>query len=934
MGLILSAGWYASTLGPRATDEATARDEPGRYPSEYGWIQRTFPHFTADTDVYRKAFVQVQELRAAAKSATFGAWQPVGPTNIGGRISDIEFDPINPNIVYAAAATGGVFKSTDTGETWTPIFDDQPVMSIGDIAVDPTNPQILYVGTGEANGGHNNFAGAGLYKSTDSGTTWTFAGLENTTSIGRILVDPTRPGRVFVAAVGSYFAPNPERGVYRSEEGGPPWEKVLFVNDSTGVIDLVMRPDSTDVLFAATWQRVRRVTGAQLNGEGSGIYKSIDGGETWARLDSNNGLPSGPAGRIGLALCRNAPEVMYALYTNGTSYLGLYRTNDGGETWFDADPDRDLRSGFSNFSWFFGQVRVAPDDPDLVYVMDVSFMRSANGGATWTFQGEPKIPHVDHHALAFHPNDPTFIVEGNDGGLAISQNAGVTWTKIFQLPITQFYEIGLDLTNPDRFYGGTQDTRTLRSNGPDNWEVIHGGDGFYVIVDPTNPNVVYAESQFGALVKIVNGQARSATSGIPPRSREKRNWSTPVVMDPNDSQVLYYGTNRIYRTENGAEFWEPISEDLTRRLAAFSLLGTITTIAVAPTNSNVIYAGTDDGKVWVSNDYGGTWNDITGDDLPFRWVTRVIVDPTDEQTAYVTYSGLRWRDPQPHVFRTRDRGATWENITNNLPDAPVNAFAVDPRNPAYLYLGSDVGAFVSQDDGVSWTILGEAMPAVPVYDMKIFEDETQHFLVAGTYGRSMYTLDLSSMPDPIAVPILLHIEPSSGFQGDTLNVVLTGLGFTDGLSSVAFTPSTGITIHSTRINNNSQIIVNISVADDAPPGSREVIVTNESISSTERHPFMVISLPKAIALEPGYPNPFTTHTTLTYRLPERADVRLEVYDMLGRRITTLFEGTALPGTHTTTWDASATVPGAYVARLTVLSSTGPSVHSTMLTRVR
>ena len=847
MGLVFGAGWYASTQEPRATRDTAALDEPGRYPSEYGWIQRTFPHFTADADVYRRAFVQVQELRTAAKSATFGAWQPVGPTNIGGRISDIEFDPIDPTFIYAAVSTGGVFKSTDTGETWEPIFDDQPVMSIGDIAVDPTNPQILYVGTGEANGGHNNFAGGGVYKSSDAGATWTFAGLENTTSIGRILVDPQKPNRVFVAAIGSYFTPTPERGLYRSEEGGPPWEKVLFVNDSTGVIDLVMRPDSTDVLFAATWQRVRRLSGAQLSGEGSGIYKSIDGGETWARLDSTNGLPSGPAGRIGLALSPSDPDVMYALYTNGLSYLSLYRTNDGGETWFDADPNRDLPGGFGSFSWFVGQGRGAPDNPDLAYVMDVRFMRSVNGGQTWTRQPGT---HVDHHALAFHPVDPSFVINGNDGGLAISQNGGTTWTKVLDLPVTQFYEIGLDPTNPTRFLGGTQDNGTLQSNGSDNWTHILGGDGFYVIVDPTNPNVVYAESQLGGLSKIVNGQARSATSGI---SRgEPRNWSTPVAMDPNNSQVLYYGTDRIYRTENGTGSWNRISEDLTRRLAAFRLIGTISTIAVAPTNSNVIYAGTDDGKVWVSDDYGATWNDITGDDLPFRWVTRVVFDPTDEKTAYVTYSGLRLNDPQPHVFRTRDLGQTWENITNNLPDAPVNAFAVDPRNPDYLYLGSDIGAFVSEDGGVSWALLGDGMPAVSVYDMKIFEDEIQRFLVAGTHGRSMYTLDLADVPAP-----------------------------------------------------------------DSPTAAEDDV-----------------PIPQAIALEAGYPNPFTTHTTLTYRLAERADVRLEIYDLLGRHVTTLYDGAAAPGVHTTRWNASVVAPGTYVARLTVATPTRQSTHTTTLTRVR
>ena len=856
MGLMVGLGWYAATQAQRATSDTATLDEPGRYPSEFGWIQRTFPHFKADPDVYRRAFVEVQHLRAAAKSATFGSWQLVGPTNIGGRISDVEFDPISPNVAYASASTGGVFKSTDTGETWHPIFDDQPVMSIGDIAVDPINSQVLYVGTGEANGGHNNFAGAGVYKSTDGGATWSFAGLEKTTSIGRILVDPANPNRVFLAAIGSYFAPTPDRGVYRSLDAGATWSQVLgpvegTLNDSTGVIDLVMRPDSTNVLFAATWQRVRRVTGAQLNGEGSGIYKSTDGGETWARADSANGLPSRPAGRIGLSISLTNPDVIYALYTNGTTYLGLYRTNDGGETWFDADPDQDLDGGFGNFSWFFGQVRVAPDDPDLVYVMDVRFMRSVNGGRTWTRQTGT---HVDHHALAFHPIDPSIVINGNDGGLALSQNGGVTWEKVFDLPITQFYEIGLDPTNPTQFYGGTQDNGTLKSNGPDNWERILGGDGFYVIVDPDNPSTVYAERQFGGLVKITGAQTNSATRGIP--SNASRNWSTPIAIDPNDSQVLYYGTDRIYRTEDGAENWEAISDDLTRDLDEFPLIGTLSTIAVAPTNSNVIYAGTDDGKVWVSSNYGATWNDITGDELPFRWVTRVVVDPTDEQTAYVTYSGLRWNEAQPHVFRTRDRGQTWENITNNLPDAPVNAFAVDPRNPNYLYLGNDIGAFVSEDGGASWALLGEGLPAVSVYDMKIFESidlrtgETTRFLAAGTHGRSMYTIDLSDVP---GVPT--------------------------------------------------------AVEDDA-------------------------SIPQAIALEAGYPNPFTTSTTLAYRLSERADVRLEIYDVLGRRVTTLYEGSAAPGAHTSVWNASGVAPGSYVARLTVTSGTGPSVYTTTLTRVR
>ncbi len=838
MGLLLGAGWYAASL---LRPDAPPDDAPGRLPSETAWIQRTFPHFQADPGAYRTAFAEAQKLRAAAKTDVFGAWELVGPTNVGGRVVDVEFDPLDPAIVYAAAATGGVFKSMDTGRTWQPIFDEQPILSIGDLAVDPLNPQIVYVGTGEANGGHNNFAGGGLYKSSDGGDTWRFLGLEETTSIGRIRLDPRNPQRVFLAAVGSYFLPNPERGLYRSDDGGESWRHVLFVNDSTGVIDFVMRPDNPDVLLAAAWQRVRRPSGARLSGEHSSLYKSSDGGETWTRLDTSNGLPAAEAGRIGLALCRDAPDVTYALYTDGFGYLGLYRSNDGGLTWFDADPDRDLSGGFGGFSWYFGQVRVHPEDPEQVYVMDVNFMHSTDGGQTWARQAGT---HVDHHALAFHPTDPSFQINGNDGGLALSQNTGVSWTPVADLPVTQFYEIGLDPNNPGRYYGGTQDNGTLRGERLDDWTLINGGDGFYVIVDPTDPNVVYAESQHGGLVKIVGGQATRATNGIP--SGDPRNWSTPVVMDPNNPQVLYYGTNRLYRTEDGTASWERISPELTKGLG-LALIGTISTIAVAPTNSSLLYVGTDDGNVWVSEDYGATWRDATAAPLPFRWVTRLVVDPRDDRVAYATFSGLRWRDPVSHVFRTSDRGRTWRDLSEGLPDAPVNAFAVDPRNPAVLYLGSDIGAFVSLDAGASWQALGEDLPAVPVYDLKIYEDATQRFLVAGTHGRSMYRLDLAAVPTAVE----------------------------------AATPA-----------------------------------------------------PEALTLEAAYPNPFREAATLTYRLAAPANVRLEVFDALGRRVATLFDGRAAPGTHTAAWQDAYAAPGLYLARLTAKTTSGQTTRTTTLTRVR
>ncbi|MDX1545677.1 MAG: T9SS type A sorting domain-containing protein [Rhodothermales bacterium] len=839
---LLLAGLLYAALRPAEAPSP----EPERRPAETAWLQRTFPHYRADPAAYRAAFVEAGRLRAAAKTDPFGPWEPVGPTNVGGRIVDVAFDPQTPTTVYAAAATGGVFKSTDLGQTWAPIFDDQPLLSIGDVAVDPSNPQTLYVGTGEANGGHNNFAGAGLYKSDDGGTTWRFLGLEKTTSIGRVLVDPERPQRVFVAAVGSYFAAHPERGLYRSDDGGETFERVLFVNDSTGVIDVVQRPDDPDVLLAATWERARGPFEATLAGDDSGVWRSDDGGDTWTRLGPADGLPAGPAGRIGLSLSHGHPDVVYALYTDGYRYRGLYRSDDGGRTWRDADTDDEVRAGTRAFSWYFGQVRAHPRDPDVVFVLDVRMSASLDGGGSWRrtdgLEGGGAL-HVDHHALAFHPSDPRIVIAGNDGGLARSTNGGATWTPLGGLPITQFYEIAADPTDPERFYGGTQDNGVIVSNGPGGWQRILGGDGFYIAVDPTDPATVYAESQNGGLVKFTAEGAASATEGIP--RDEPRNWSTPVVMDPQNPQRLYYGTNRIWRTEDGATTWTPISPDLTRRLG-LDLIGTVTTIAVAPSDPRVLYAGTDDGYVWVSEDDGATWRNVTRAPLPFRWVTRLAVDPTDPRTAYATYSGLKWRDPEPHVFRTRDAGATWDDVTANLPDAPVNAFTIDTLDPRVLYLGSDVGAFVSLDAGGTWQPLGTGLPAVSVYDLTLYDDGTRRFLLAGTHGRSMYRLPLGFAP--------VATEPDA--------------------------------------------------------------------------------VPDGVVLQAAFPNPFRDRATLSFRLAAPASVRLEIFDVRGRKVATLADGAHAAGTHTATWTPALAAPGLYLARLTVADAAGRTVRTTTLTRLR
>ncbi len=739
-GSVISLKFFSDS---KKSEPITKEEKPGKYPSDIEYIKRTFPHYQADPSAHLEALEKAQTMRQEVlNDNSIPAWEFAGPINIGGRFSDIEYDPVNPNIVYAGAATGGVFKSTDAGITWTPVFDEQAVLPAGDIAVDPVNPSIVYVGTGEPNGGHNNFSGGGVYKSTNAGATWQRIGLENTVSIGRVLVNPANPLRVYVAAVGSYFGPNPERGVYRSDNGGATWSRVLYVSDSCGAIDIIMDPVNPNNMMAAMWQRTRYPNGGQLYGRESGIHKTTDGGNTWTVLGAANGLPNSSTtnvGRIGLSISNSSPNIAYALYTNGTTYSGFFKTTNAGLNWTNANGGG-LQSGFSTFSWYFGQVRVHPTNPDIVYVLDLEVMKSTNSGTSWSeISGSV---HVDQHALAFKPGDPNSLLLGNDGGIYRSSNGGSSFTKVASLPVTQFYEIGIDKTNPQRLYGGTQDNGTNRTTtgGLGDWASIYGGDGFYVIVDPTNPNIIYAESQNGALGKSTNGGASftGATSGI--STTEKKNWSTPVIMDPNNNNILYYGTNRVYRTTNAASSWTAASPDLTNGNQA--RLGTVATIAVAKTNSNIIMAGTDDANVWITTNNGSNWTKVSTS-LPYRWVTRVAFDPTNDNIAYVTYNGLKWKDPQPHVFRTTNRGQTWQDISSNLPDAPVNAFDIDPLRPNVLFVGSDVGAYVSFNSGGSWQFLGTGLPMVSVYDFKVHP--TANYLVAGTHGRSMYKIDLSQV---------------------------------------------------------------------------------------------------------------------------------------------------------------------------------------------
>lgn len=732
--------------------------DTSKKPTEWFTISRAYPYRDIPFATYKAALDRAEAVyRASASLETFTC-TPVGPYNVGGRVTALAAHPNYPGLIYAGAALGGVFKTTDGGNSWAAISDSVPSLSVGDIAIDPGNPQILYFGTGEANSSGDSYAGTGLYRTTDGGESWELLGLEESRHIGRIAIDPSNSQKIFAACMGSLFSTSQTRGLYRSDDSGDAWQQVLYTNDSTGCIDVAINPNNTNIVFAALWQRIRGPEDRQVGGVHSGIYRSTDGGDTWQRLTA--GLPPSAAniGRIGLAIAPTNPDIIYASYVDHPGNLiGFWRSADGGDTWQARLISPGIGS-FSGFGWYFGRIWVHPANENIVYFGDVDFWRSTDGGQRWSaLTGEM---HVDQHALYQNPDNPNYMVCGNDGGVFISQNAGTSWTKIYDLPITQFYAITIDKRSPQRLYGGTQDNSTPRtvSGQPDDWDVIFFGDGFYANVDYTNSNVIYAEAQYGYLGKSTNLGNNWDIIFSSYDHDERSNWCTPVVMSPQNNRVLFYGAQRVYKTSDGGGSWAAISPDLTGGPGGGNLLfGTITTIDQSPVNADIIWAGTDDSRVWVTQDGGTSWDEVS-DDLPDRWCTRVTADIRHEAAGYVAFSGYRVDDLMPHIFRTDDYGLIWQDISGNLQGVPVNDILQDPTREGWLYIGTDFGMFYSDDSGQTWQGMSPLHPICPVFDIDISPDPPK--LVSGTHGRSMYEFDLGfvGVPESEARPLAFKLN--------------------------------------------------------------------------------------------------------------------------------------------------------------------------------
>jgi len=746
--------------------------EDKAYPSDYLFMQRSYPHGKIDIEAYRKSLQKRQ--KENIKTRAFDQpWESLGPTNISGRITDIEMPVSSDSRVYAGSASGGVFLSEDTGQSWRPIFDDQAALSIGDMAISQNNDNLIYVGTGESNAGGGSLAydGNGIYRSLDAGETWVHIGLEDAGSIGRVAIDPANDDVVYVGAMGALFENDEHGGIYKTTNGGDTWDQILFLSDSTGCIDLVTHPDNSNVVYAAMWERIRRPHNRQYGGETSGIYRSSDGGNTWTELI--NGLPTAreDKGRIGIAISASSPNILYAVYADAVGSLtAVYLTQDGGDSWEQKSIDGILPN---SFWWWFGRIYIHPTNPNDLYVTSLTMSRSIDGANNW--EEVFTNAHVDHHAMFIHP-EFDIVFNGNDGG--VNRGLSPTNSDSDYLPGInnfQFYTCTIDPNNPDLIFGGSQDNGTNRisSQLTNEWNGILGGDGFRVVVDPNNSDIIYAESQRGNIARSDNGgdDFTNISSGL----TGAFNWNTPIAIDPNNTEVLYTGSQTLFRTENRGGDWESISpslvnEDGPRGNITF---GSLTSIDVSSHDSNIIFVGTDDGEVWVTQDRGVTYEDIS-EGIPHRWITAIVHDPLDDQGVYVTVSGFRFGESSAQVFYSNDLGQNWVDIGSTLPDIPVNDVIVDDVIPGLVFVATDLGVYLTLDGGAQWDLLGAELPIVPIIDIDLHS--SSRTLVAASYGRGMFRYTL---PEEISsteeiehnVTNLYYPNPTSGYL--TLNATTT-----------------------------------------------------------------------------------------------------------------------------------------------------------------
>ncbi len=689
-------------------------------------------------------------------------WRSIGPYR-GGRVVAVAGDPVHEQVFYFGSTGGGVWKTTDGGVFWQNVSDGFfQRASVGAIAVAPSDPNVIYVGMGETTIRGNVAHGDGVYKSTDGGKTWQHMGLTDTRQIGKIRVHPNNPNLVYVAALGHAHGPNRERGVYRSFDGGKTWQHILNRGEDVGVHDLAMDPNNPRILFAAAWRARRFPHTLESGGEGCGIFKSIDGGDTWTEITHNQGLPQGMVGKIGLTVSGAQADRVWALVEAEDG--ALFRSDDGGEKWERLSEERDLRTR----PWYYMHIYADPQDADTIWVLNEKCLKSIDGGRTFF---KVPTPHGDNHDLWIDPSNPQRMIEGNDGGACVTFNGGQTWSSIYNQPTAEFYHVTTDTQVPYRVYGAQQDNTTITLPSRSRYGAIvqadyyevGGGESGYIAVRPDNPNIVFAGSYLGYLTRYDHstGEVREitvwpeATLGWPAKdARYRFQWTFPILLSPHDPNILYATGNRVFRSTDEGHSWQEISPDLSRNDVSkmqdsggpltkdnvgTEYYGTIFAFAESPLERGLFWAGSDDGLVHISRDNGKSWQNVTPPDLP-EWALISIIEPSphDAATAYVAATRYKLDDFHPYLYKTNDYGQTWTKITDGLAENIfTRAIREDPERRGLLFAGTETGVAVSFDDGAHWQSLKLNLPVVPIHDLVIKDSD----LIAATHGRSFWILD-------------------------------------------------------------------------------------------------------------------------------------------------------------------------------------------------
>jgi photosystem II stability/assembly factor-like uncharacterized protein len=690
----------------------------------------------------------------------------IGPAGMSGRVTSIDVIHNNPSYILLGTASGGVWKTENSGTTWQSVFDDQPTLNIGAVAITQSNPAIQWVGTGEGNPRNSLNIGEGIYKTIDGGKTWKRMGLEKTRNIHRILIDPNNPDVVYAAAIGNPYAEHPERGVYKTTDGGETWKRILYTNDSSGCADLVIDPSNPNKLMAAMWQHRRTPWSFMSGGSGSGLYVTMDAGKAWKKLGKAEGLPDGHFGRIGLAIAPSQPNRIYALVE--ATKNGFYRTDDGGGKWelVNSDP-----SVVNNRPFYFQDIRVDSKNENRVYNVYQMISLSEDGGKSFRVIIPYNGIHPDHHAFWIHPTDPNLIIDGNDGGIGISRDRGASWKFDEQLPVGQFYHINVDNEQPYHVMGGMQDNGSWRgpaytwiNGGIRNyyWESLSGGDGFDVAADPEDANWTYSMSQGGELVRHNNttGEDWRIQPPAPNLSTRLRyNWNAALALDPFDNKTIYYGSQFVHKSNNKGLSWSIISPDLTTNdtvkqnqanngglsidITGAENYTTILCIEPSVRDRNVLWVGTDDGNVQLTRDGGKTWTNFRGKipGMPIgAWIPQIRAGRHNTGEAFVVCNDYRRGDFKPYIFRTQDYGATWQALAD---ENKVKGYALcvlqDPVEPNLIFAGTENGLWVSLDNGASFQQWKNGYPPVSTYDMVLQEREAD--LCIATFGRAIYVLD-------------------------------------------------------------------------------------------------------------------------------------------------------------------------------------------------